>query len=140
MAGSKSWFRYTSDAGVDSSVFLDESNSEASVDGVRLFLNRTAAHPLLTKGTKLRYLNAFLVTNPVIKRRFYVGNPLAIPEILNGGALTAAVYNLPTDDAVPVVLTWTITSYRGEQSAITPGISTTSGDTGLTDNDPGRDA
>jgi len=140
MAGSKSWFKYTDDSGADFSVNLDESNSEASVGTERLFLNRTAAHPLLRKGTKLRYVNAFLVTNPVIKRRFYVGNPLAVPEILGGSSLTAAVYNLPTDDAAPVVLTWTITSYRGEQTSIPPNVSTTSGDTGLTDNDPGRDA
>jgi hypothetical protein len=139
MSGSKNWFKYTDDSDVEYSVFLDESNSEATVGGIRLFLNRTANHQLLRKGTKLRYANAFLTTNPAVKRKFYIGNPLAIPQVIAGGALTAVVYANDSDDSVTPI-SWTITSYRGEQSNITPAVSVTSGDTGLIDGDPSRDA
>lgn len=139
MAGSKSWFRYTDDSGTDYSVFLDESNSEATIGGARLLLSRTAAYPLLRKGIKLRYCNAFLTSNPDIKRRFYLGNAAAVAQVFTGANIVAGVYADPTDAAAPAGVNWTVTSYRGEEQSIPPAVSATSGDTGLTDGDPGRD-
>jgi len=138
MAGSLKPFRYTDDAGVAYSVVLDESNSTATVGGVALLLNRTVASPYPPGRLKKRYVNAFLTSNPNIKRRFWVGNPLAIPQILASAAFLASVYPVAGDTAVAPVA-WTITSYRGEKGAIPPAISTTGGDTGLTDGTTARD-
>lgn len=139
MAGSLNWFRYTDDGGTSYSVSLDESNSKATVGGVALFLNRTAAHPLLSSRTKKRYLLATLISNPQIKRKFWVGNPLAIPQILAGATLVAPVYPVVGDTAVTGV-NWSITAYRGEKSATPPALNITAGDTGLTDGTVPRDA
>jgi hypothetical protein len=140
MAGSRRWFLYKDDSGTDYSVNLDESNSEATVGGVRLFLNRTIANPLLRKGIKLRYVNAYLQSNPLNKRKFAVGNPLAIPQILAGATITASVYGNPEDGVDTDTFTWVISSYRGEQSSIPPAVSATSGDSGLVDGDQPQDA
>jgi hypothetical protein len=139
MAGSLRWFKYTDDAGGLFSVNLDESNSTATVGGVSLFTNRTAVHPLLSGRVKKRYVNATLTSNPNIKRRFWVGNPLAIPQILGGGAFLASVYPIAADTASAAVA-WSITSYRGEKGAIAPALNATAGDTGLTDGSAARDA
>jgi hypothetical protein len=139
MAGSLNWFRYTDDGAANYSIFIDESNAKATVGGVQLCLNRTAASPRLGTGFKKRYVNATLTSNPNIKRKFYVGNPLAIPQILTGGAFLAAVYPVPGDTAVAPVA-WTVTSYRGEQTNAPPAINATAGDTGLTDGTVARDA
>jgi hypothetical protein len=139
MAGSKRWFRYTDDGGTNYSVNLDESNSEATIGGIPLFLNRTAAHPIAPTGLRKRYINAFLTSNPAIKRKFWVGNPLAIAQVGLGGAFLAAVY--PTSaDAASVAVAWTVTSFRGEKSSAPPALSVAGGDTGLTDGDVPRDA
>jgi hypothetical protein len=138
MAGSLKYFLYTDDANAPYSVNVDESNGEATVGGIRLCLVRTAAHPNLPTKLKKRYVNAFVTATPNIKRRFWVGNPLAIPQILAGGAFLASAY--PTAaDATPVTVPWTVSSYRGEKNSPPPALNATSGDTGLTDGDVGRD-
>jgi hypothetical protein len=139
MAGSLNWFRYTDDTGNSFSVKLDESNSKATVGGVQLFLNRTIVHPLLAKGFRMRYVNATLVSNPAIKRRFWVGNPLALAQVAVGGAFLAGVYPVAGDTAVTPV-PWSITSVRGEQARLAPSLNTTGGDTGLTDGTVPQDA
>jgi hypothetical protein len=139
MAGSLNWFRYQDDSATSYSIFIDESNARATVGGIQLCLNRSAASPQLPAGLKKRYLNATLTSNPSIKRRFYVGNPLAIPQILAGGAFLAGVYPVTADTAVAAVA-WTITSYRGEKSKTPPALNATAGDTGLTDGTAPRDA
>jgi hypothetical protein len=139
MAGSLKPFRYRDDAGSDFTVILDESNSTATVGGVSLFLARTAAHPLLSGRVKKRYVTATLVSNPNIKRRFWVGNPLAIPQILAGAAFLAGVYPVSGDTAVTAVA-WSLGAYRGEKGAIPPALNATLGDTGLTDGSVQRDA
>jgi hypothetical protein len=139
MAGSKKPFRYRDDSGVDYTVVLDESNSTAVCGGQPLFLPRTAAHPLLPSNVTKRYINAFLTSNPNIKRRFWVGNPLAVAQILANAALTAGVYPTANDAAVTAVA-WTIGSYRGEKTSVAPAFNATAGDTGLTDGSGTRDA
>jgi hypothetical protein len=139
MAGSLKYFRYRSDAGVDYSINIDESNANATVGGVALCLPRTAAHPLLSGRTTKRYLLATLVSNPKIKRKFWVGNPAAIPQILAGSAMLAGVYPLSTDVAVAPVV-WSISAYRGEKTGIAPAFNITAGDTGLTDGTASLDA
>lgn len=138
MAGSLKYFQYTDDAGNNYSVFLDESNGEGTIGGVRLCLARTAASPNLPTKLKKRYVNAFVTATPAIKRKLYLGNPLAIPQALSGGALLVAAVPTAADGA-SVQVAWTVTSYRGEKNSPPPALSTTSGDTGLTDGDAGRD-
>jgi hypothetical protein len=138
MAGSRKKFQYTNDAGVLYTVNLDESNSEGTIGGTAMFLPRTTQLPDVPRGTKLRYCNAYLLSNPDIKRKFYIGNPAAVLQAVNGGALLAAVYPSAAD-AAPVTAAWGITSYRGEGSTPPQPINTTSGDTGLFDGDAAAD-
>jgi len=119
-------------------VTLDESNSEGTIGGVAMFLSRTVQLPDIPRGTKLRYCNAYLLSNPDIKRKFYVGNPAAALQAVNGAQLLAAVYP-SAGDAAPVTQAWGITSYRGESSTPPQPINTTSGDTGLIDGDAAAD-
>lgn len=130
MAGSRRLFQYTNDAGVLYQVELDESNSTATVGGKIMFSDRSAQLPRLPGKTKLRFVNAYVKSNPDIKRKFYVGNPDAVLQAVNGATLSANVY--PTaEDGVPAKSDWVITSYRGEQSS--PPLPVSTPDTGLTD-------
>lgn len=139
MAGSLRYFRYQNDAGAPLSVQIDESNGEATCGGVALMLNRTATHPRMGSGDKMRYCLAFLTATPAIKRKFYVGNPLAVAQIQAGAAFLAGVY--PTaGDAATVTAAWTVTAFRGEKTRVAAAFNATAGDTGLTDGDVQRDA
>lgn len=142
MAGSKRWFRYRTDAGTDISVNLDESNSEATCGGERLMPPRTAAHPLKSAGFQLRYANAEApappsvapaAANQTVKRRFPIGNPLALAQAQAGSPIIAPIYPGLT------AANWTITSIRGEKSKVPPALNTGAGDSGLDDADQGRD-
>ncbi len=138
MAGSRKKFQYTNDAAVLYTVTLDESNSEGTIGGAAMFVPRSAQLPDVPRGTRLRYCNAYLLSNPVIKRKFYIGNPAAILQALAGATLLAAVYP-SAGDAAPVTAAWGITSYRGEASSPPQPLNATSGDTGLTDGDAAAD-
>jgi hypothetical protein len=139
MAGSKRYFRYQNDAGAALSVQIDESNGEATCGGVALMLQRTAAHPKMAAGDKMRYCLAFVTATPNIRRKFYVGNPLAVAQLQAGAAFLAGIY--PTAaDAATVTGSWTVTAIRGEKSSPAPAFNATAGDTGLTDGDVQRDA
>lgn len=139
MAGSKRYFRYQNDAGAALSVQMDESNGEATCGGVPLMLQRTAAHPKMASGDKMRYVLCFLTATPTIRRKFNVGNPLAVAQIQAGAAFLAGVY--PSGgDGPTVTAAWTVTAFRGEKSSPSPAFNATAGDTGLIDGDLPRDA
>lgn len=139
MAGSKKYFRYQNDAGAALSVQIDESNGEATCGGVVLMLQRTAAHPKMAAGDAMRYCLAFVTASPNIRRKFYVGNPLAVAQIQAGAAFLAGIY--PTaGDAATVTSAWTVTAFRGEKTNPAPAFNATAGDTGLIDGDTPRDA
>lgn len=142
MAGSKRWFRYRSEGGADFSVNLDESNSEATSNSIRLMPARTAAHPLMAKGASMRYALASTpapvavaaaTTGKVVTRKFWVGDPAALAAIQAGNAIVASVY--PGLAAV----NWTVTAIRGEKTRVAPALNVTAGDTGLDDTDQGQD-
>jgi len=133
MAGSLRLFRYTNDAGADFSLKMDESNGEATIGGVTLMRNRVAASPYPPQGFKPRYINAINNADPNIKRKFLVGNPLAIAQINASAAMLASTYPGQTPSS------WSYNSIRGERARLVPPISTTGGDTGLTDGDQGID-
>jgi hypothetical protein len=138
MAGSQTWFQYKDDAGNVYSVVQDESNGIATVGGTRLAIARTAAHPAIPGRLRKRYLLAYLKSNPKVRRKFWVPNPLAIPQILASATMKAAVYASGAD-TVPVQEDWIISAYRGERGSVIPTVDATAGDTGLTDGSVGRD-
>lgn len=130
MAGSRERFLYVTDSGDSISLVLDESNGRATVvGGGRITNDLTAGAFSKPIGFTPRYVNCYLVTNPLIKRRFVVGNPAAITSLTDSGAqLSAAVY-ANADDTAPAPATWNITSYRGEKLTVVPAIGAP--DTGL---------
>lgn len=134
MAGSIRFFKYTDDAGNSYSVKVDESNGEATVGGAALMLSRTAAHPYAPCVLQKRFCYAYVTATPAIKRRFYIGNPAAVIQILSGGAFLANIYPAAAD-GTPTQVAWTVTAYRGEKNSPPPALNTTGGDTGLTDGD-----
>lgn len=132
MAGSRTLFEYVNDAGVLYTVNIDESNAEATCGGIPLFTTRTVQSPDLPARTTKRYINATLLNNPDIKRRFWIGNPQAVVQAVNGATLLAQVY--PTSaDAIGSRENWVISSYRGEKSSVP--IALNAPDTGLIDGD-----
>lgn len=133
MAGSKRYFEYVTDTGEKYSVVLDESNSEATIDGNQLMGNRTAAHIQIPKSLKLRYLLAESVGVRKLQRKFYVGDPIFLVGLSPTPIIVASPY--PDSPAVD----WIVTAYRGEKNSFIAPLSETAGDTGLNDGDQGRD-
>jgi len=134
MAGSKRWFKYASDGGTPYSVMLDESNAEATVNAVRIVQNRTSAHAFLPSQIEMRYLLAFLDSDSLVRRKFWVGNPASVSSIVSGANKLSADYltaGTPED--------WTITYYSGEREKVMLPLDTDEFDTGLDDTDQGRD-
>lgn len=134
MAGSKRLFKYIDDAGEAYSVLLDESNSEGYVGATALFQNRSATHPEKPQSLKFRYILATLISNPTIKRKFWVGDPAVLIGIFSGAILNANVYPVSGDTA-PSIAQWTVTRFVGESRRIIEALNNTGGDTGLTDGD-----
>lgn len=133
MAGSKRAFKYTTDTNQDYSVILDEGNSEVELNSGQIMPNRTADHPLLPRGFKMRYLLAESVGIRKLQRKFYVGDP----SLLIGLGSVISFEAPPYPDSTPVE--WVVTAYRGEKWGVVRPFSTTSGDTGLNDGDQGLD-
>lgn len=96
MSGSIKWMLYTSDAGTEYAVQVDESNGEAGG-----FDDYTGAgEPVLPRGFKMRYVNAISATG--IARKFYIGKPDNV-LLTTGGTITV--------DTVA----YEVSSKRGEQ-------------------------
>lgn len=134
MAGSKKLFKYIDDAGELYSVNLDESNSQATIGTVPLFQERSATHPEKPASLKFRYILCTYKDNPLIKRKFWIGDPAVLVSIFGGTDLAANVYP-NANDSSPSTGNWSITRFVGESRRIIPAVNATSGDTGLTDGD-----
>lgn len=136
MAGSLTYRTYISDAGVSYSIKIDESNASATPNSGpagELCPERSANHPAPPTGIKYRYVLCFAASNPLLKRKFIVGNPAIIPALIAPGAtLTSEAYP-GASDTTGAALTWVITAYRGEKSRSIPPF--TAPDTGLLDGD-----
>ena len=130
MAGSRERFNYTTDSAEILTLTLDESNGRATVSGAgRITPDQTVPGNSKPQGFKPRYCLAFLTANPQIRRRFIVGDPAAVPNVVAPGAtLTAAVY-ANADDTPPATAAWSVTYYSGEQRAVVPAVAAP--DTGL---------
>lgn len=133
MAGSKRYFKYTTDTNQDYSVELDESNSEVIVSGGQLMPNREAPYPFLPKGLKMRYFLGESVGVRKLQRKFYIGDT----SLLIGLGTSIVLNARPYPDSEPV--DWIVTAYRGEKVPFIKPVSIVSGDTGLNDGDQGID-
>jgi hypothetical protein len=134
MAGSLTWREYQADDGKLYSVRVDESNANATTPlGTTLLPVRTANHPQLPKGIKMRYVLTKSVDINLAKKKFYIGTQATMTVTKSSANQTiSAAYNATNDDSSGGTLTsWAITYYKGEVSKIAPAISTP--DTGLTD-------
>jgi len=104
---------YIDDRNIAYTVDLENEDSRGSISGNALFGNKINSAPNLPATIKMRYVNAFLKSNPSIKRRFYVGNLTARNSAIVGGELLG----LPLPSAgLPgnALRAWGISSYRGE--------------------------
>lgn len=134
MAGSKRKFRYESDSGQAYVLTLDESNGEAvNSTSTRITDNLTGTE--LNKPARFtpRYVLAYLQSNPLIRRKFTVGDPATVVSLVTGAASLSAPVYANADGTVPTAAVWIVTAYRGEKLAVFSG--TAAVDTGLTDGD-----
>lgn len=88
MAGSIKWFVYTTDAGTDYAIRLDESNTEAINGGTQDFVPGLAIVDALPRNIKPR---AVFYTNPERTRR------------IRCVALTSTIYNALVGGSVPTI-------------------------------------
>lgn len=134
MAGSLTYREYISDAGVKYSIKIDKSNADAvpgSGVAQSLCAARLADDPAIPSGFSKRYILCYAIPDPLIKRKFYVGNPAVIPSLITPGATINATEYPGLNDVAGTSVTWAVTAYRGEKSRVIPAF--TSPDTGLTD-------
>jgi hypothetical protein len=129
MAGSRERFNYVSDSAEVFTLVLDESNGRATAGGDRITPDRTVLGVETPRGFKPRYVLAYVTGNPLIRRKFIVGDSDVIPSVTAVGATISAPVYANADDTAPTSVSWTITAYRGEQRAIIPSL--TADDTGL---------
>jgi hypothetical protein len=136
MSGSRSWREYTSLAGTKYAINMDESNANATVGGaggnVVLMAIPTQNNPAAPCGLKPSYINAYLLSNPRIRRQFKIGNNDARLALAQPGAqISAVVYANPADTAGTTEL-WGLGELIGEKSGRRPP-AFNAADTGLTD-------
>ena len=122
MSGSLVWRTYTTDAGIASSVFRDESNAEALSGTAPLLTAFAAGNPGLSSLIKARYVNTQFSTDPARRKRFAVGTLATFAAISAGSTIV---------EAGAAGGTWNVTGKVGERQRIP-----TSVDTGQTDGDP----
>jgi hypothetical protein len=119
MAGSRRWFSYETDSGIQFNVELDESNAESANLGFSAIVSGAPAIKVTAKRpVEMRRVYATAVAAPNERRSFPVGSLTAMAAIVASGSLTVG------GDA------YTVTGYAGERVSIVPDR-----DTGLTDGD-----
>lgn len=123
MAGSKRWYRYVGDGGVNYAVELDNTNTTAvlSVAGTAvgpLGAPVSGGETLIPGRLKMRYVNAYLSTNPLVRRKLWVPLLTVFNQITNGSTIAAVASG--SEGAV----TWVVTSKRGERSPIANTVDT----------------
>lgn len=136
MAGSITWRAYAPDSALPTAEYalkIDKTNASATTTTGSYILMpvRTAASTqVLPNWIKKRYVLAASVSNPKIKRKFYIGNLTALTSILGGSTISTEDYP-GADDAAGTSTIWTVTAYRGEKRNVPPAYNAS--DTGLTD-------
>ncbi len=130
MAGSLSWKKYLTDAGVTYSVKIDEGNAEAAgFDDVTIADEIAGVvPPELPKGFKMRYVN---VKDPASNsgRKIYVGKP---DDGLATGLVKSLLLFAFSGGSAGAAIEWLVSSFVGEQNRVRiPSAS----DTGFLDGD-----
>lgn len=134
MSGSRSWRQYSTDAGVNYSVNMDESNANGTQgSGGVLCAVPTANLPRLPMGVKKRYVIAYAINNPKIKRKFTVGSTarFAALQAAAGTAISAADYSASGNSTGGTLVLWQISYFRGEAARLPAAFNAV--DTGLDD-------
>jgi hypothetical protein len=143
MAGSITYQRYTDDSGLSYSIKMDESNAKGTVGSKRLCLARSVAHDGMPKNMEPRYVLAYNQITPAQKRKFIVGNPNAITDLLTPGAIVVSEqYPAVNSESGGggATINWIVTYYSGERRKLIPAVNSSTGDTGLTDGSAGLDS
>jgi hypothetical protein len=134
MAGSLTWREYQADNGQFYSIKCDESNANAICGTSTVFLPlRTANHPQIPKGVKLRYALTTNIANPKQRRKFIIGTQPLLALVQNNPSSPIVAPDYPTTNATGAgtAVNWSHTYYSGESRRAAPGI--TAIDTGLDD-------
>lgn len=85
-------------------------------------------------GFEPRYCLAYVQANPLIKRKFVIGDPAVVPTLVAGATTISAPVYSTADDSTPPSVAWVITYYSGEKRTVISTIA--SPDTGLQEGDP----
>lgn len=133
MAGSITNRQYITDSGVRYSIRVDKSNANGNIGGDARSLCglREGNYPALPAGFGKRYLLAFLKSNPLVKRKFFVGNADVLRVALLPGSTISASPYAATDGGPGPEEEFVITAYRGERQRVEADYL--AGDTGLDD-------
>lgn len=137
MSGSLISVSYQRDSGQFYALNRDESNCRGIANdnvSVNTPLFLPPASPFIgsaaPKGFRERYANAYLETDPNIRRRFPIGNPAAISTLTKPGSRIFASIR-----AGEAQLNWIVTTTVGERNPRIPNPAAF--DTGQTDGTPG---
>lgn len=123
MAGSIKWFVYTTDAGDDYAIRLDESNTEAVNGGTQDFVTGLATKDALPRNIKPRVI---FYTNQARTRTIRC---VALTQTIYNGAIGGGVATIP-DPIAGGSVTLGLIRAKGEQITLPVPL-----DSGLTDGD-----
>ncbi len=104
---------YLDDSGKTWRVLVQTWEWNGLLGGATLFNRNVPSAPLLPSSVRMRYVNAYLKSNPDVRRRFFVGNRIALRFGIQGSALQGLQIN--TEDTTGNgYLEWVVSSVRGE--------------------------
>lgn len=104
---------YVDDAGLSYRVNLLRWEQDATLGGATIFNRNNPRVPLLPSTIKMRYVNAYLKSNPSIRRRFSIGNKIALRFGTQGKELIGYEVDEQDFGNAPVKI-WVVSSVRGE--------------------------
>lgn len=104
---------YLDDSGKTWRVSVETWDWNGLLGGATLFNRNVPSAPILPSTIRMRYVNAYLKSNPNIRRRFVIGNRVALRFGIQGGALRGLPINVENTSG-NAYLDWVISSVRGE--------------------------
>lgn len=116
MSGSNVWRKYTTDAGVDYSIQVNERKSQTYVGGgaAQVTLPRTADYPILPDSISPRIIYASRLNVPFSKTALIVGNPNFLATFFQQVDSNRYLFIYGTPDGKFVNELWIPTGYTGE--------------------------
>lgn len=104
---------YLDDSGKSYRVTVPTWEWNNTLGGTTVFNRRNARFPILPSSIRMRYVNAFLLSNPSIRRRFFLGNRIALKFAIEGKELLGLPLNVEDTGGNAQVI-WIVSSIRGE--------------------------